>query len=318
MNRQSKHKAAALLAGLMLAGLAGCAGAPSASSTAPGSTPTAAPAADTPDTAAEPFMAVEDFPSLDGSTACLPLMAQLYATACGLSLADAETMVTASRTDTAWGSLVNGGADLLLVYIPSVQAQTARDTGEVKTEQTAIGRDALVFLKNSENPVENLTAGQLRGIYTGEITNWSALGGPDAVIAPFQRNADSGSQTLFLKLLMEGEPPMTPPTELVSGSMGALLESVAGYDNGPGAIGYSVYYYAAKMMATPGISLLKVDGVAPADTSIADGSYPLVENFYAAIRADEPAHSPARTLYDWLQTDAGKQLIRDAGYVTAE
>ena len=304
--------------------LAGCTAAPASvqetppPAAAPSAAPEATPAATEAAPSAAPLLSPEDTLTLDGSTACMPLMANVYAAAYGLSLEDAETRVTSSRTDNAWNNLVSDKADLLLVYEPSEGAQAALDAGEVQLERTAIGRDALVFLKNSQNTVTSLTQDELRGIYTGAVTNWKELGGPDTEIAPFQRNTDSGSQTMFLKLLMQGQTPMDPPTELVSGGMDSLLESVAGYDNGPGAIGYSVYYYAAKMMATPGIALLDVDGVAATDASIADGSYPFTNDFYAAIRADAPEDSPARILYNWLQTDAGKLMISGAGYVAAE
>ena len=64
--------------------------------------------------------------------------------------------------------------------------------------------DALVFIVNPKNPVRNLTADQVRKIYTGEITNWKEVGGVDHAITPYIRDADSGSQEKMETLVMDG------------------------------------------------------------------------------------------------------------------
>lgn len=102
---------------------------------------------------------------------------------------------------------------------------------------------------------------------------------------------------------------MEAPTELAPAEMGELIERLAEYNNAGNALGYSVFYYASYMYEKPGLKFLAVDGVAPTDETIADGSYPFLNDFYAVIRADEPAGSPARQIAEWLQTDEGKALI---------
>jgi len=87
-------------------------------------------------------------------------------------------------------------------------------------------------------------------------------------IAAFQRNGNSGSQTLFLKLLMKDSKTMAPREGLVPGGMFALIEGVSAYDGTGGAIGYSVFYYASLMYANPDIKLLSVNGIAPSNESI--------------------------------------------------
>jgi len=61
--------------------------------------------------------------------------------------------------------------------------------------------------------------------------------------------------------------------------------------------------------------MIAVDGVQPSDETIADGSYPLLNEYYVVIRADEPADSPARQLRDWLLTAEGKAAMEKAGYI---
>ena len=71
------------------------------------------------------------------------------------------------------------------------------------------------------------------------------------------------------------------------------------------------------MYIQEGLKLLKVDGIAPSNETIASGEYPYCQPFYAVIRADEPADSPAHQLFDWLVTQEGADFIQAAGYVPA-
>ena len=268
---------------------------------------------------AQPLMSLEEYPTVDGSTATMPLMAAVLQKACGIDAEQAESYVYASKTSQSWIALSNGDADLLLVYeAPEITKEQLAQGPEL--EVTAIGRDALVFIVNEQNPVESLTQDQLRDIYTGTVTNWAELGGNDQSIVAFQRDETSGSQTLFEKLLV-GDRELTltdPPTELRPGMMGALVDGLASYNNEGNAIGYSVYYYISEMYAQPGLKLIGVDGVQPEYDTIADSSYPLCNEFYVAIRADEPEDSPTRQLYNWICSEEGKQTLIDAGYVPAE
>ena len=79
-----------------------------------------------------------------------------------------------------------------------------------------------------------------------------------------------------------------------------------------------LFTYISEMYTKPGLRLLAVDGVLPSNETLADGSYPLCNAFYAVIRPTSTADSPERRLYDWLDTPAGIQCIQKAGYVAAK
>ena len=266
---------------------------------------------------AAPFLTVEDFPALDGSTACIPLMAQMLADTTGMDLEQARSSITVSTTAYAWENfgLYDTTTRMLVVYEAPDYVKEELQEANVQLEQKPIGVDALVFIVNEDNPVQALTQQQLRDIYAGKITNWKDVGGKDQEIVAFQRGEDSGSQTLFKKLLIQGRELMTPPSELAPAAMGELVDSIADYNNSANAIGFSVYYYIDQMYSKPGLRLLAVDGVTPSNDTLADGSYPLCNDFYAVIHPDAAADSPERRLYDWLDTDAGQDCIKKSGYV---
>ena len=275
-------------------------------------------------TAALPIEGIdaERYPYIDGSTANHPLLARIYAEICGIPKEEAETLVDfdLGSTGSIWVNMIENpdyAPDLLIVYEPPEEVKEQYAEGLSQLEIDPLGRDGLVFLANAKNPVDSLTVDQLRGIYKGEITNWNEVGGEDSEIRPFQRNADSGSQTLFMKLLMRDETPMEAPTELFQATMGGLIDGVANFDGTGSALGYSVYYYANLMYANPDLKLLSVDGVAPTNETIGDGTYPLTNDFYVVIRADEPADSPVRALRDWLLSDEGRRILEEENYVWA-
>lgn len=260
-------------------------------------------------------LSLEEYPRMDGSTANLPMMAEIMSQVCGITLEEAEELTTCTKTSNAWSNVANGNADILLVYEAAEDTKAYLETVGTELEVTPVGRDALVFINNEQNPVDNLTQAQLIDIYTGKVTNWNEVGGEDLDIIPYQRVVTSGSQSLFMKLLMKDIVPIDAPMELRPAEMGMLIDELARYNNEGNALGYSVFYYANYMYQQPGLRMIAVDGVQPSDETIADGSYPLLNEYYVVIRADEPEDSPARLLRDWILSDEGSAAIVKAGYI---
>ena len=260
-------------------------------------------------------LSLEEYPRMDGSTANLPMMAEIMSQVCDITLEEAEELTSCTKTSNAWSNIANGYVDILLVYEAAEDTKAYLETVGTELEITPVGRDALVFINNEQNPVKNLTQQQLIDIYTGAITNWSEVGGKELDIIPYQRVATSGSQSLFMKLLMQDVEPMDAPMELRPAEMGMLIDELARYNNEGNALGYSVFYYASYMYQQPGLQMIAVDGVEPSDETIADGSYPLLNEYYLVIRADAAEDSPERLLRDWILSDEGRAAIIKAGYI---
>ena len=242
------------------------------------------------------------------TTTCLPI---------------AEIAAEGFKEETGIDVLVSGlGSSAGIEAVSAGTADIASSSRGLNADEQDLGltpiviaHDGIAVIVNDDNPVDNLSTEQLRDIYAGKITNWKEVGGEDLAIVPFQRGEDSGSQTLFRKLLIQGGELMDPPTELAPAAMGELVDSIAAYNNSANAIGFSVYYYIDQMYSQPGLRLLAVDGVTPSNDTIASESYPLCNEFYAVLHADAAADSPERQLYDWLDTAAGQDCIKKSGYV---
>ena len=257
----------------------------------------------------------ENFPRLDGSTATAPLGRAIAAVLLGESEDEVSDLIDFSRTTESYRELMRGNRDLVIAAEPNEAVFDEMKEAGFEIEMEPFAMDALVFMVNAGNPVESLTLEQLRGIYTGEITNWSEVGGEDAEIVAFQRNAESGSQVLMEKLVMDGTEMIDPPEGYMLSSMGGLMDAVKGYDNSSNAIGYSVYYYAHDMQMADGLKLIAVDGVEPNQDTIRSGEYPFLNPYYVAIDAAEPENSMTRVLFDWILGPDGQKLVDMQGYV---
>lgn len=263
-----------------------------------------------------PKIGREEFPVIDGSTATIPISQAIYRLATGASKQEAESHISHGKTTQSYLNLIWGnGASLVIAYEPGdAVKERLKEEGD-NIIMKPIGRDALVFMANESNPVKSLTQKQVVDIYSGKLTDWKALGGRNQEIKAFQRPKNSGSQNLMEKLVMGGKAMADAPQDFVVSEMGELIEQVSAYDNTGDALGYSVYFYAKNMYQKPELKFMGINGVMPASETIRDGSYPFVNDFYAAIRKDEPKDSAAYQLFEWLTSDDGQALINALGYV---
>ena len=253
--------------------------------------------------------------SVDGSTATIPLT-QAIADFFG----QGDRAPFHYTTPWAYQNLCEDlpNINLIFVTVPAPEDFAIAQKAGVELEVIPVVREGLVFLNNTANPVDNLTAEELRKIYGGAITNWKEVGGPDERITAYQRDVRSGSQTVFLQTLM-GDAPLTQPEKaIVIGTMGELVDQVAGYDNARNALGYTMYYYITHMYNAATIRVLRVDGVAPSAETIANGEYPLCTTYCAVLRKDTPADHPARRLVAWLLSPEGQRVAVKAGYAPLE
>ena len=255
-----------------------------------------------------------NLPRLDGSTSTVPLAQAMCAVLLGEDQEQTAQLIHFSRTTQSYYNLMNGNADLLLAAEPTPEVMEELDQRN-SWYKTPFAIDALVFVVNQNNPVDSLTVEEVQKIYTGEITNWSQVGGEDLDIVPFQRNKGAGSQNMFEKLVMDGRTPMDPPSTWTADSMSGLLDAVREYDNSAAALGYTVYYYANDMEMARGLKVLAIDGVSPSAQAIRDQEYPFLNPYFVVIPKDLPRDDPARILYDWVLGPDGQKLAALEGYV---
>ena len=171
---------------------------------------------------------------------------------------------------------------------------------------TVLAYDGIAIIVHPENPVSDLSLDAIAKIYTGEISNWSELGGVDAEIVLIGREAGSGTRDGF-ESITGTEDACQYRQELTS--TGDVITSVS---QNPAAIGYAS---VASIKDT--VKALTVDGVAATEESIKDGSYVVQRPFVLVTRADTPLSDAAFRFFTYITSEDAKQIISDAGVVPA-
>ena len=171
---------------------------------------------------------------------------------------------------------------------------------------TTVALDGIAVIVNPANGVEDLTVEQIAKIFTGEITDWSALGGTAGTISCIGREAGSGTRDGF-ETITGTKDTCVLAQELTS--TGAVIEAVAG---NPNAIGY------ASLSSVEGKDTVKavtVDGVACSEDTVLDGSYAIQRPFVLVTKDGAALSAQAQAFFDFATSADASDLIRAAGAV---
>ena len=171
---------------------------------------------------------------------------------------------------------------------------------------TVLAFDGIAVIVNPENPVNDMSVETIAKIYTGEITNWSEVGGNDAEIVLIGREAGSGTRDGF-EAITKTEDSCKYRQELTS--TGDVITTVA---QNPGAIGYAS---VASVKST--VKAVTVDGVEATEANIKDGSYVVQRPFVLVTKADTALSESAQNFFDYITSADANAIISAAGVVPA-
>ena len=171
------------------------------------------------------------------------------------------------------------------------------------TEQV-LAYDGIAVIVNPANEVSDLTLEQVQGIYLGEITNWSEVGGADAEIAVVSREDGSGTRGAFEELV-EFEDMLTASAIIKEGN-GNVQATVAGNEL---AIGYVSFTYLDDT-----VKGLAIDGVLPSVEAVLDTTY-AVSRPFNIVYHEENLTDAAKAWLEWITTDEAKEIISEKGAI---
>ncbi len=175
---------------------------------------------------------------------------------------------------------------------------------------TTIALDGIAIIVNENSKVENLTVDQIAKIFTGEVTDWSEVGGDAGTIACIGREAGSGTRDGF-ESITETEDKCKLSQELTS--TGAVIEAVKG---NAGAIGYASLSAVAN---AEGVKAITVEGVACTEETVKNGSYKIQRPFVLVTKEGTELSEAAQAFFDFATSADAADLITKAGAVpTAE
>lgn len=174
--------------------------------------------------------------------------------------------------------------------------------------ENVVAIDGIAVITDTANTATNLTTQQLKDIYTGKITNWSEVGGADQNIVVIGRESGSGTRDAFEEILDIADQCQLAQTLNETGAVAAAVQST------PGAIGYiSLDALNDKVKA------LQLDGVAPSEETVKDGSYTLQRPFVMATKGEISEQSAQiQAVFEFINSDAGQEVISSVGLVSAK
>lgn len=229
-----------------------------------------------------------------GSTSVEPLMQKFIDT-----YTEATVEMQAPGSSQGIAAAQDGTADI------GMSSRELKDS-ETGVDATAIAYDGIVAVVNPNNPVNDLSRDQLAKIFSGQLTNWKELGGPDKKIAVFYREAGSGTRGAFEELLKLED----VDESFVAGIMDATSGVIQSVKGNEAAIGYISY---GSMSGD--VKALQVDGVACTAATVKDKSYAIARPFLVVTKqgADNAA---AQAFLDYMLSQAGQKIVTDSNYVS--
>lgn len=185
---------------------------------------------------------------------------------------------------------------------------------ELKSEEasqvdgTVIAHDGIALIVNPANQVENITLEEIKGIYTGTITNWKDLGGADAPIVVISREEGSGTRDAFQEIVGYKSEELIKDASIADGS-GAVKTAVVGNEN---AIGFASFEYVDSSVVA-----LKINGVEAEVDNVKAGKYQLSRPFLLVTKKDSLTEA-GTALIDYILSTEGQQIVKENKLITLE
>lgn len=272
------------------AALTACGG--SASSAAASSTSAAAGS-----TASSTAAALSGNVATGGSTSMKNVIAALTE-----GFAEVEPGVTVSYDPTGSGAGITGATDKTLDI--GLSSRALKDDEKADVDGTTIALDGIAIIVNNASKVEDLTVDQLKQMFTGEITNWSEVGGDDGEIVLIGREAGSGTRDGF-ESIVDVKDSCKYAQELTA--TGAVISAV---EANPLAIGY-----ASLSAVGDTVKMVTVGGVECSEDTVKDGSYEVQRPFVFVTNKSVALSEQAQAFFDFATSADAADLIRTAGAV---
>ena len=216
--------------------------------------------------------------------------------------AEVEPGVTVSYDPTGSGAGITGATDKTLDI--GLSSRALKDDEKADVEGTTIALDGIAIIVNNASKVEDLTVDQLKQMFTGEITNWSEVGGDDGEIVLIGREAGSGTRDGF-ESIVDVKDSCKYAQELTA--TGAVIRAV---EANPLAIGY-----ASLSAVGDTVKMVTVGGVECSEDTVKDGSYEVQRPFVFVTNKSVTLSEQAQAFFDFATSADAADLIRTAGAV---
>jgi phosphate transport system substrate-binding protein len=225
---------------------------------------------------------------------------------------DAITQVTGGGSGVGIAALIDGTTDIANASRPikDKEIEDAQSKG-IEPLEFAVAMDGISVIINPENTATELTMAQIKGIYTGKITNWKEVGGPDLDVVTYGRQSSSGTYVYFKEHVLEDEDYHTGNQELSGNSM--LCDSVA---KDAAGIAYVGVGYASKRDDIVIVGVKEDDAaeaIVPSIETVGGGKYPISRFLYNYTNGKPEGVAKAYLAY--ALSDEGQTTVEEVEYI---
>jgi len=182
--------------------------------------------------------------------------------------------------------------------------KAAAGANGVRLVKTVVANDAVAIIVNESNPLSKISLKDVERIFTGDVTNWSAVGGKSGGISAYTRNTSSGTYAFFQKFVLAGRD-YGSATQKMAGNEQIATE----VSKNPNGIGYVGLAY----VGAAGIKVIAVDGVLPSAKTANDGSYTLARGLNCFTNGSPSG--AAKKFLDFALTEPGQKIVASTGFV---
>jgi len=217
--------------------------------------------------------------------------------------------VSGGGSGTGIAALLNGGTDICEASrdMKEKEYKKAEELG-IKPYRVSVALDGIAVFLNENNSVKELSFAQLKGIYTGAITNWKEVGGPDTRIILYGRENNSGTYAFFKEHVLDKED-YSEYTQTLPGTA-AVVNAVSKDVNG---IGYGGIAWAQGVKYA---AVRKTDdspAILPSVEAVSDGTYPISRDLYWFFNGKPTGE--LKKLLNWALSEEGQKIAAEIDYV---
>src|ERR1044071_6580090 len=213
--------------------------------------------------------------------------------------------IAAEGSTTGIAAIIDGTAQIGMASRRAKPAEIAAATAKgVHMKPTIVAYDGIAVIVNSANPLKSLTKKQVEQIFTGEVSDWSAVGGSGGKISIYTRNTSSGTYSDFKELAMKKR-----DYAGASQKMAGNEQIAAEVGKNPNGIGYVGLAYTK----AGGIKLVPIDGVMPSVQTVHAKTYPYARPTFYYTNGDPSGL--AKQFVDFTIGSAGQRIVTQVGFV---
>src|SRR5919106_1783532 len=213
--------------------------------------------------------------------------------------------IAAEGSTTGIAAIIDGTAEIGMSSRRAKSSEVGAATAKGKNmKPTIVAYDGLGVIVNEANPIKSLTKKQVEQIFTGDVTDWSAVGGSGGKISIYTRNTSSGTYSDWKELAMKKRD--YPPSSQKMAGNEQIASEVGRNPNGVGYVGMA-YTKAA------GVKVVPVDGVMPSQQTVLGKTYPYARPTFYYTNGDPSG--PAKEFVDFTVGPGGQRVVARVGFV---